>query len=63
MVSASRCASLAALMRPSISRAGTMRRPGSWPHFFGHSWSSIWIALTPARSNSRMVRITLSGPP
>ena len=27
------------------SRAGT----GVWPHFFGNSWSSIWIAVTPAR--------------
>ena len=31
-------------------RVGTTRRFGVWPHFFGISWSSIWIACTPAAS-------------
>ena len=34
----------------TISSAGTTRRPGVWPHFLGISWSSIWIAATPAAS-------------
>src|SRR5882672_7233136 len=50
MTSASTRASAAALMRCSISRDEATLRPGSWPHFLGHSWSSSWTALTPARS-------------
>ena len=37
--------------------------PASSPQRFGKVWSSIWIALTPAASNSRTVRATFTAPP
>ena len=37
-------------MRATMSAVGTTPRPGAWPHFLGNSWSSIWIAATPAAS-------------
>ena len=50
IVASSRRASAATLIFSTMSSAGTTRRPGVWPHFFGISWSSIWIAATPAAS-------------
>jgi hypothetical protein len=46
-----------------MSAAGITRLSSIWPHFFGHSWSSIWIAATPTASYSRTVRMTLIGLP
>ena len=43
--SAEERAARAASILATISSTGTRRRPGSWPHFFGISWSSIWIAV------------------
>ena len=37
--------------------------PSMWPHFFGATWSSRWIAATPAASKAPIVRITFSGLP
>ena len=34
-----------------------------WPHFFGNTWSSMWIAATPALSNSWTVRKTFNSLP
>jgi len=42
--------STATSMRFTASSSDTTRRFGVWPHFFGVSWSSIWIACTPAAS-------------
>jgi hypothetical protein len=41
------------------SACGTMRLPSICPHFFGKTWSSMWIADAPAFSISRTSRMTL----
>ena len=56
-------ASTAARILPHISSAGISALPSRWPQRLGKSWSSSWIALAPARSNSRTVRTTLSALP
>jgi hypothetical protein len=49
-VSARVRASTATSILRHMSAAAITRRFGVWPHFFGISWSSIWIACTPAAS-------------
>ena len=58
-----RRAATAAATLAAISAAGTTCLPSMWPHFLGITWSSRWIALTPAASYSWTVRITLIGFP
>ena len=43
-------AAAATLIFSTMSCVGTQRLPGVWPHFFGNSWSSSWMAVTPAAS-------------
>ena len=56
-------ASAAARTFCAISAAGMTSLPSMWPHFFGATWSSRWMAATPAFSYAATVRITLSGLP
>ena len=59
----SRRAASAARSFCTISPAGMTSWPEKWPQRFGLTWSSSWMPAAPAPSNSRTVRITLSGLP
>src|SRR5579883_1570052 len=48
--SGDRRAALAARIFSTISSAGITCLPSVWPHFLGATWSSRWMAATPARS-------------
>ncbi|CAJ6558746.1 Uncharacterised protein [Burkholderia pseudomallei] len=56
-------ASTAALIRSTISPAGTHSLPGRWPQRFWPTWSSRCTAPTPALMNERIVRAMLNAPP
>jgi hypothetical protein len=43
-------ASTAARTFSAISWAAMTCLPSMWPHFFGATWSSMWIPATPAAS-------------
>src|SRR5206468_8782384 len=43
----------------TASSIGITRRPATWPHRLGITWSSMWMPATPVPMYSRTVRITL----
>ena len=56
-------AARAALNFASISARDMTSLPSRWPQRLGVIWSSIWMAATPTRSNSRTVRTKLTALP
>ena len=47
----------------TASSIGMTRRNSVCPHFFGNSWSSIWMPAAPAAAYPRTVRSVFSNPP
>jgi hypothetical protein len=46
----------------TMSSIGMTPRSGVWPHFLGNSWSSIWIAVTPACSGRSPIGMAAGAP-
>ena len=59
----SRLASVAALILWQAVSTSTTDLPSKWPQRFGFTWSSMWIAVTPASSNTCTVLATFIGSP
>src|SRR6185369_7582495 len=58
-----RAATAASIFLAASASSMTGREPGRCPQRFGATWSSIWIADTPAASYSRTVWRTLTALP